>query len=37
MIAAGLYHTVGPKTDGTMVPVVRNDDGRCDVSGWTLK
>jgi alpha-tubulin suppressor-like RCC1 family protein len=37
MIAAGLYHTVGPKTDGTMVAVGQNDDGECNVSDWTLK
>ena len=37
MIAAGLYHTGGHKTDGTTVAVGRNDDGQCDVSGWTIK
>jgi hypothetical protein len=37
MISAGLYHTVGPKTDGTVVAVVSNYAGQCDVSDWTLK
>ena len=33
-ISAGTYHTVGLKADGTVVAVGRNDDGRCNVSGW---
>ena len=33
-IAAGGYHTVGLKSDGTVVAVGENDDGQCDVSGW---
>jgi hypothetical protein len=35
MVAAGHYHTVGLKLDGTVVAVGENDDGRCDVSSWT--
>ena len=31
----GYYHTVALKTDGTVVAVGDNDDGQCDVSGWT--
>ena len=33
-ISAGTYHTVGLKADGTVVAVGRNDDGRCNISGW---
>ncbi|MDY4754617.1 MAG: TIR domain-containing protein [Candidatus Faecousia sp.] len=33
-ISAGGWHTVGLKTDGTVVAVGRNDDGRCNVGGW---
>jgi hypothetical protein len=34
-VAAGLYHTVGLKTDDTAVAVGRNDDGQCNVGNWT--
>jgi len=34
-VAAGFVHTVGLKTDGTVVAVGYNSDGQCDVSGWT--
>jgi hypothetical protein len=34
-ISAGTYHTVGLKSDGTVVAVGLNGDGRCDVSDWT--
>ena len=34
-LAAGDSHTVGLKTDGTVVAVGYNGDGQCDVSGWT--
>ena len=34
-IATGAYHTVGLKSDGTVVAVGSNDDGQCDVSEWT--
>ena len=33
-ISAGTYHTVGLKTDGTVVAVGGNWGGRCDVSDW---
>ena len=33
-ISAGEYHTVGLKSNGTVVAVGRNDVGQCDVSGW---
>ena len=35
MVAAGGYHTVGLKDDGTVVAVGHNDSGQCDVGGWT--
>ena len=28
-------HTVGLKSDGTVVAVGDNENGQCDVSGWT--
>ena len=34
-LAAGWAHTVGLKTDGTVVAVGDNEWGQCDVSGWT--
>lgn len=34
-ISAGYSHTVGLKSDGTVVAVGSNYDGRCAVSGWT--
>ncbi len=34
-IAAGDYHTVGLKADGTVVVAGDNDDGQCNVSDWT--
>ncbi len=33
-IATGLFHTVGLKTDGTVVAVGDNSNGQCDVSTW---
>lgn len=30
----GSYHTVGLKSDGTVVAVGLNKYGQCDVSGW---
>ncbi len=33
-LSAGNSFTVGVKTDGTVVAVGYNDDGRCDVDGW---
>jgi hypothetical protein len=35
MVAAGQVHTVGLKSDGTVVAVGHNDEGQCDVGGWT--
>ena len=32
--SAGHYHTVGLKSDGTVVAVGSNNYGQCDVSGW---
>ena len=34
-VAAGYYHTVGLKSDGTVVAVGTNLYGQCNVSGWT--
>ena len=34
--SAGYYYTVGLRSDGTVVTVGYNKDGRCDVSGWKL-
>ena len=34
-LSAGSYHTVGLKSDGTVVAVGENDDGQRNVSGWT--
>jgi alpha-tubulin suppressor-like RCC1 family protein len=36
MVSARGYHTVGLKSDGTVVAVGLNDDGQCDVSSWDL-
>ena len=33
-VAAGSYHSVGVKTDGTVVAAGRSDSGQCDVRGW---
>ncbi|MCK5124308.1 MAG: hypothetical protein KAQ82_03675, partial [Dehalococcoidia bacterium] len=33
-VAAGEYHTVGLKFDGTVVAVGSTADGRCDVGSW---
>jgi hypothetical protein len=35
MVAAGGSHTVGLKSDGTVVAVGVDIDGQCDVSSWT--
>jgi alpha-tubulin suppressor-like RCC1 family protein len=35
MIAAGWFHTVGVKSDGTAVAVGYNYYGQCNVGGWT--
>ena len=34
-VAAGAYHTVGLKSDGTVVAVGYNDYGQCNVGSWT--
>lgn len=34
-VAAGGYHTVGLKDDGTVVAVGDNGDGQCNVGDWT--
>lgn len=33
--AAGVWHTVGLKKDGTVVAVGKNETRQCDVSDWT--
>jgi hypothetical protein len=35
MIAAGNYHTIGLKSDGTVIAVGSNQQGQCNVSSWT--
>lgn len=34
-VSAGDYHTVGLRSDGTVLAVGSNSYGQCDVSGWT--
>ena len=34
LIAAGNEHTVGLKSDGTVIATGKNGSGRCDVTGW---
>ncbi len=34
MVAAGGYHTVGLKADGTVVATGLDDDGQCEVDDW---
>lgn len=34
-VATGVQHTVGLKTDGTVVAVGSNEYGQCNVSDWT--
>ena len=33
-LAAGGYHTVGLRNDGTVVAAGKNSDGQCDVGDW---
>jgi alpha-tubulin suppressor-like RCC1 family protein len=33
-VAAGCAHTIGLKSDGTMIAVGDNEYGQCDVSSW---
>jgi len=35
-IAGDGYHTVGLRSDGTVVAVGDNNNGQCNVSGWQL-
>ncbi|MBM4463415.1 MAG: hypothetical protein FJ012_08780 [Chloroflexi bacterium] len=35
MVAAGIFHTVGLKSDGTVVAVGNNGYGQCEVGDWT--
>jgi hypothetical protein len=35
VVGAGLYHTVGVKSDGTVVAVGDKTEGQCDVARWT--
>ena len=35
MVAAGYYHTVGLKSDGTVVAVGSNEHEQCNVGSWT--
>jgi alpha-tubulin suppressor-like RCC1 family protein len=36
LVAAGEFHTVGLKADGTVVAVGDNSFGQCNVGGWDL-
>jgi hypothetical protein len=36
MVVAGCLHTVGLKSDGTVVAVGWNDYGECNVGNWTV-
>jgi alpha-tubulin suppressor-like RCC1 family protein len=35
-VATGHYHTVGLKSDNTVVAVGLNTDGQCNVDEWNL-
>ena len=35
ILSASYYHSVGVKSDGTVIAIGSNDEGQCDVSGWT--
>ena len=35
LVTAGVAHTVGLKSDGNVVAVGFNENGQCDVDGWT--
>ena len=34
--AAGYYHTMGLRADGTMVAVGDNEYRQCNITSWTL-
>lgn len=34
-LAVGFYHTVGLRSDGTVIAAGRSEDGQCNVSAWT--
>lgn len=36
IISTGDYHTVGVKSDGTVIATGRDEFGQCDVSDWNL-
>ncbi len=36
ILSVGSYHTVGLKSDGTVVAVGNNESSQCDVSDWNL-
>jgi len=36
MVAAGMEHTVGLKSDNTVVAVGWNSDGHFDIGNWDL-
>ena len=33
-VSAGINHTVGLKSDGTVIAVGDNEDGQCSISDW---
>jgi alpha-tubulin suppressor-like RCC1 family protein len=35
MVAGGIWHTVGLRSDGTVVAIGANAEGQCEVGGWT--
>jgi len=35
-VSAGYYHTVGLRSDGTVVAVGNNTYGQCNVGNWDL-
>jgi len=34
VVSVGNYHTVGLKSDGTVIAIGENEDGQCNVSDW---